>query len=101
MAMYTGIFYRRYILGEWAQAEGRIYDFFGPEMVRPVPEGVFQKWYVSCDYGTVNPTSMGLWGRSQGVWYRVKEFYFDSRTAGHQMTDAEYAGALETLAVGR
>ena len=57
-----------------------------------------EQWYISCDYGTVNPTSMGLWGRKQGVWYRVKEFYFDSRAQQRQMTDAEYADALQALA---
>jgi len=31
------------------------------------------------------------------VWYRVKEFYFSSRQAQHQMTDEEYAGALKNL----
>jgi len=96
--LYTGVFYRRYILGQWAQAEGRVYDFFGPDMVRPVPEGKFEKWYISCDYGTVNPTSMGLWGLQEGVWYRVKEFYFNSRAAMRQMTDEEYAGELKKLA---
>ena len=95
--LYTGVFYRRYILGQWAQAEGRVYDFFTPEMVGKVPENC-DKWYISCDYGTVNPTSMGLWGRSDGVWYRVKEFYFSSREAQRQMTDAEYADALAELA---
>ena len=95
--LYTGVFYRRFILGQWAQAEGRVYDFFGPEMVAPVPEGPFRKWYVSCDYGTVNPTSMGLWGQKEGIWYRVKEFYFSSRAEMRQMTDEEYAGALQNL----
>jgi len=66
-----------------------------------VPEGSFEKWYISCDYGTVNPTSMGLWGLLNGVWYRVKEFYFSSRTQMRQMTDEEYAGALAELAGGR
>ena len=95
--LYTGVFYRRFILGQWAQAEGRVYDFFEPEMVKPVPEGPFDRWYVSCDYGTVNPTSMGLWGRCRGTWYRVKEFYFSSRREMRQMTDEEYAGALANL----
>ena len=99
--LYSGVFYRRFVRGEWAQAEGRVYDFFEPEMVKPVPGGVFDKWYISCDYGTVNPTSMGLWGLQRGVWYRVKEFYFDSRAEQRQMTDEEYAGALEKLAGGR
>lgn len=99
--LYSGVFYRRFIRGEWAQAEGRVYDFFEQEMVRPVPQGEFARWYISCDYGTVNPTSMGLWGLQDGVWYRVKEFYFDSRREQRQMTDAEYAAALERLADGR
>ena len=95
--LYTGVFYRRFILGQWAQAEGRVYDFFGPDLVKPVPAGNWEKWYISCDYGTVNPTSMGLWGLLNGVWYRTKEFYFDSRTQMRQMTDEEYAGEMKKL----
>ena len=98
--LYTGVFYRRFILGQWVQAEGRVYDFFAPEMAGKVPEHC-EKWYVSCDYGTVNPTSMGLWGRKAGIWYRVKEFYFNSRKEMRQMTDEEYAGALEKLVGGQ
>ena len=98
--LYAGVFYQRFILGLWVQAEGRVYDFFTPEMVGKAPENC-DKWYISCDYGTVNPTSMGLWGRHRGVWYRVKEFYFSSREAMYQMTDEEYAQALEKLAGGR
>lgn len=98
--LYTGVFYRRFILGEWVQAEGRVYDFFSAEMLGKEPVDC-DKWYISCDYGTVNPTSMGLWGRSGGVWYRVKEFYFSSRQEMRQMTDEEYAKALEKLAGGR
>ena len=98
--LYTGVFYRRYILGEWVQAEGRVYEFFSPEMAGKVPDSC-DKWYISCDYGTVNPMSMGLWGRSRDTWYRVKEFYFDSRKEQRQMTDAEYADALAGLAGDR
>lgn len=99
--MYSGVFYRRFILGQWVQAEGRVYDFFEPDMVGQAPKEGVEQWYISCDYGTVNPTSMGLWGRKAGVWYRVKEFYFDSRAQMRQMTDQEYAQALEELAGGR
>ena len=96
--LYSGVFHRRFILGEWA--EGRVYDFFTEEMLGKAPE-ICDKWYISCDYGTVNPTSMGLWGRKNGTWYRVREFYFNSRQEMHQMTDAEYEKALEKLAGGR
>ena len=98
--LYSGVFYQRFVLGQWVQAEGRVYDFFTEEMVGKAPE-CCDKWYISCDYGTVNPTSMGLWGRSGEVWYRVKEFYFSSREARYQMTDEEYASALAKLAGGR
>ena len=99
--LYAGVFYRRFILGQWCQAEGRVYDFFDTESVRPAPEGNYSQWVISCDYGTVNPASFGLWGKLDGVWYRVEEFYFDSRREGRQMTDAEYAEKLRELAGGR
>ena len=99
--LYTGVFYRRFILGEWVQAEGRVYDFFQPDMVQSPPADPLEQYYISCDYGTVNPTSMGLWGRKGQVWYRIGEFYFNSRQAQRQMTDEEYADALAKLAGGR
>ena len=83
------------------QAEGRFYDFCDAPTGTPPPEGPFNQWYISCDYGTVNPASFGLWGRKDAVWYRVKEFYFDSRREQRQMTDAEYERALRELAGGR
>lgn len=98
---FQGAFYRRFVLGEWAVAEGRVYDFFDESMVCPVPEGEVEEWRVSCDYGTANPTSMGLWGLRDGVWYRVDEFYYDGRKEGRQKTDLEYVEALEQLAAGR
>ena len=98
---FSGTFYRRFVLGEWVAAEGRVYDFFDESMVRPAPGGEMERWCISCDYGTVNPTSLGLWGLQNGVWYRVKEYYYDSRAERAQKTDGEYADALEQLAGGR
>lgn len=99
---YSGAFYRRFVLGEWTAAEGRVYDFFDPDRdAAEVPAGGFAAWRISADYGTVNPASFGLWGLRDGVWYRVDEFYYDSRKAGRQRTDAEYAGDLERLAGDR
>ena len=96
--LYTGVFYRRFVLGEWAAAEGLIYDFFDREKdAVPAPKGEMEAWRVSIDYGTVNPTSMGLWGRRNGIWYRVEEYYYDSRREGQQKTDAEYVEALRAL----
>lgn len=98
---FQGAFYRRFVLGEWVAAEGLVYDFFDESFVREVPEGPFEEWYVSCDYGTSNPTSMGLWGRKDGTWFRVKEYYYDGRAARRQKTDEEYADDLARLAGNR
>lgn len=98
--MYTGDFYRRYVLGEWTAAQGLVYDGFGPACIGR-PEGDGEEFAISCDYGTRNPASFGLWAREGAVWYRVREFYHDSRRTGRQMTDQEYAEALEDLAGGR
>ncbi len=94
---FHGAFYRRFILGEWSAADGLVYDFFDEAFVRAVPKGPYARWVVSCDYGTVNPTSMGLWGLSGQVWYRVKEFYYDARAQGAQKTDGEYVRELIAL----
>lgn len=99
--MYSGTFYRRFVLGEWTAAEGLIYDFFTPEeYCRSAPEKPWERVRVSVDYGTVNPASFGLWARRDGVWYRVREYYYDSRREGRQKTDAEYVDDLKALAAG-
>lgn len=99
--MFQGAFYRRFVLGEWTAAEGLVYDFFNHELVQPVPPDIPGPWLISCDYGTVNPTSMGLWGQKDGIWYRTAEFYHDSRALHRQKTDGEYADDLAALAGGR
>ena len=100
--MYSGMFFRRFVLGEWVVADGRIYDFFDESYVRRPPgeEGI-SKYAISCDYGTANPASFGLWGLCGGTWYRIREFYYDSRREGKQKTDAEYVSDLLRLAGGR
>lgn len=95
---FHGAFYRRFVLGEWTAAEGRVYDFFDESYVKPVPHGAWSEWVISCDYGTLNPTSMGLWGRRGATWYRVSEYYYDARAEGKQKTDSEYVAALNALA---
>ena len=93
--LYSGTFYERFIEGKWVAAQGVIY----PEMTKPeafvsLPGGRFDKYFVSCDYGTVNPTSMGLWAKHDAVWYRIREYYFDSRKEGYSRTDEEHYSAL-------
>lgn len=99
--IFTGAMHRRFIQGEWTAAQGAVYDFFSDDMLFDPPAEQAGRWAISCDYGTSNPASFGLWGEFDGSWYRVDEFYFDSGREGRQMTDGEYVSALERLADGR
>ncbi|KAF5064994.1 Terminase-like family protein [anaerobic digester metagenome] len=95
---YSGIFYRRFVLGEWVAAQGLIYDFFEREtFCAAAPKGEMERWRVSVDYGTANPASFGLWGLRGGVWYRVEEYYYNSRMEGRQKTDEEYVEDMRKL----
>lgn len=97
--MYSGVFYDRYIRGLWTVAEGLIYTMFNKDFhVVPSVPRPYNQYYISCDYGTINPTSMGLWGKAAGKWYRMREYYFNSRKERRQMTDEEYYAELEKLA---
>lgn len=96
--LYSGSFYERFVLGKWVAADGAVYPFMSDEaMFCDVPTESFEDYAISCDYGTVNPASFGLWGKLDGVWYRLKEYYYNSRTTGVQRTDEEHYRGLEEL----
>ena len=93
--LYTGSFYQRFIEGRWVAAQGAVYPFMTrPEAFCPPPFPPFSEYAVSGDYGTVNPCSFGLWGYQKGVWYRLQEYYYDSRKEGGPRTDEEHYQAL-------
>ena len=94
---YSGVFYRRYVLGEWCLAEGLIYEFDRDRhTTKDVPAG--GQYYISVDYGTLNPFSAGLWCVSGGRAVRIREYYWSGREKRAMMTDEEYYGELEELA---
>lgn len=95
--MYSGVFYKRYILGLWAMAEGIIYDMFdkAKHIINILPE-LHENRYVSVDYGTQNATVFLLWGKgTDNKWCCIKEYYYSGRDKGTQKTDSEYADDLE------
>lgn len=97
--MYSGVFYDRYIRGLWTVAEGLIYTMFNKDYhVVPSTPRNYEEYLISCDYGTLNPTSAGLWGLCEGKWYRVREYYYDGRKERYQRTDEEHYTAIEELA---
>ena len=93
------VFYDRYILGRWALAEGLIYPMFGESNIvdEEPPAG---RYYISVDYGTLNPFSAGLWCVTKQGAVRIKEYYYSGRGTQKQLTDEEYYQAIRELADG-
>ena len=98
-SMYTGVFYNRYILGEWCVAEGLVYDFGEPNIVDEAPRN--GEYYISIDYGTMNPFSAGLWCVLGDKAVRVAEYYYNGRQKAIQKTDEEYCEEIVRLAEGK
>lgn len=94
---YSGVFFKRYILGLWVMAEGIIYDMFDEKKhVVDSLDGIYGEHYVSCDYGTQNPTVFLLWQKHvDGRWICCREYYYSGRNQEQQKTDSEYADDLE------
>ena len=93
--MFTGVFYDRYIRGLWVLAEGLVYDFGEENIVDDVPES--GEYYISCDYGTLNPFSAGLWCWDGKTATRIREYYYSGREEHRNKTDEEYYTELEKL----
>lgn len=93
--MYSGVFYQRYILGQWVMSEGLIYDMFDltENVYKQAPVGALYRStrYIACDYGTTNPCVF-LDIYDDGETIRVdREYRWDSRKERRQKTDQEYA----------
>lgn len=93
---YTGLFYKRNILGQWVQAEGAVFDMWDPDrgVVDILPR--MHRWLgVGVDYGTVNPFAGLLLGHGvDNRLYVASEYRHDSRKALRQLTDAQYSEGL-------
>lgn len=97
-SMYTGVFYRRNILGEWCVAEGLVYDFTDDCKTDEIPES--GEYYISIDYGTMNPFSAGLWCVNGDRAVRIAEYYYGGREKQIMKTDEEYCDEVTALAEG-
>lgn len=96
--LYSGVFYDRFILGKWTAASGLVYPMFDEKLHVFSDAKECSRYVISCDYGTVNPSSFGLWGLCGDVWHRLGEYYYDSSREGSPRTDEEHYAALESLA---
>lgn len=90
---YTGLWYRRFILGEWVQAEGAVYDMWDPDR-HVIPAGLVPAMYqvlaLGVDYGTTNPTRGLLVGLGQERLWVLDEW------APSRGTDAQLSHQMRT-----
>ncbi len=116
---YAGVFYKRYILGQWVSADGAIYDMYDvesdPVTDDDVPVGMVNRSstrrYMAVDFGMQNATAaLDIYDDGRTLWI-LNEYYYSGRShseqarINRQKTPAQYAedlidfGALEALAV--
>ena len=91
---YTGMWYNRYILGEWAAAHGLVYDGFDLMNIYEHPKNNPNYYIVGVDYGTTNATAAVLCAISPKIWPQIRveqEYYYDSAKKGRSKTDDELA----------
>lgn len=100
-AEYAGtVYFNRYILGQWAQAEGLVYQMW-EQAVEPAYQGEARRVCCSMDYGTQNATCCLMWAEDPGgVWHAIGEYWHSGRDTGVQKTDAEYTREIERWARG-
>jgi len=91
-ASYTGMWYNRYILGEWALAHGAIYDCYDKDNEYQNDYPTPNYYIVGVDYGTTNATAAVLCAISPNRWPQIRveaEYYYDSAKKGRSKTDQE------------
>ena len=100
---YVGMFYRRFILGEWCMADGAIYDAWDPDR-HVIPAGKvpgIERWVAAgIDYGTNNPFHAVMLGIGPAPFgagkclYVTGEYRHDGRATRARLTDSEYGERL-------
>ena len=90
------VYYDRYILGNWALAEGLIFPMY-EECFADAKRNTPEEYCLSLDYGTMNAFAGILWGKFGNVWYGLKELYYSGKDTGVQKTDVDYADMLDAF----
>lgn len=101
-SQYTGVFYKRYILGLWVAAEGIIYSCFDKDkdVINAAKDG-YLEYNVSVDYGTQNACVFQLWGKDRNNKHTlIKEYYYSGRDTGKQKSDKEYSNDMKDFVKG-
>lgn len=98
---YAGtVYYGRYILGQWTQAEGLIYPMYADALETPY-DAPFSEYALSIDYGTQNAFAALLWGREGDTWHAFAEYRYSGRDERRPKTDDDYVRDMERFVTER
>lgn len=100
---YTGLWYLRFIEGQWVQADGAVYDMWSEEQHVILPGSMPEIQQVLCvalDFGDLHPTrayaiGMGVQESASGkdlpTLYTLAEYAPSGKVGNRRMTVAEYS----------
>jgi PBSX family phage terminase large subunit len=97
---YVGMWYNRYILGQWTAAHGLIYDGFDDINIYTQLYNPPNYYVVGLDYGTTNATAAVLCAITPKMWPQIKveaEYYYDSNLKGRSKTDQELVDDIKAF----
>lgn len=94
--LYTGVFYKRYILGLWVAADGIVYPMFDPDIHAIELKRNWTRIFVAGDFGIQNATTFGIFGyyAPERRYHQIASYYHSGRDDG-QKTTKEYADDLK------
>jgi len=74
----TGVRRQRLLLGQWATAEGAVYDIFNAkDHVRERDLSEFKRWYLAMDEGYTNPAVILLVGEDSDKRLHIAREYYE------------------------
>ena len=97
-SMYSGVFKRRFIDGEWCVADGLVYDCFDKSRhVRHFDDTYILRhavrFFISCDHGTSTVASWSMMvelNDIKGHIHKICEYYYDAQKMKKQKSDNLY-----------
>lgn len=96
--MFSGVFFKRYILGLWVMAAGIVYDMFDEDVhvVDELPDS-FDRLFVGGDYGMNNPTTFLLIGQKGTDFYVIREYYYGAGQKKKSTSEEESQARQKTV----
>lgn len=94
-SLYTGIFYKRFILGLWVMADGVVYPMFDQDLNCINYQKIWTRNLVAIDFGIQNPTTFGMYGYyGPEKHYHLIDYYYHNGREEGQKTVKEYVDDL-------